>query len=370
MQRGLRRVAQRSAGRFSIRKLPRALDTISGGRRRAHAQHSQSLRVGGVGLGALGRRSRALGAPGSSGRRRRLPRSAPRGRRLTGHHARGRRQRCIRYPALPIPRRTVCAVTCSAPSGATGATGAAARSRASGGRTPKPLPRSGRAILQGRCSARCAGVVMPSAAPLGADSICAIVRRRAAAAGRIGGHFAPGRQCARARGPTGPASPISSRRGGWKSPTTPGVWDIRLRGPPPPWGRDDASQAVSIAAPGSEHRGGYTPVIPAAAGSSGRPATRKPGRKVTAGLPGPYGHRQPCGFQREKEAATSGQRLSCLVYEALLDRHRDIKSNRLSQHGSISGVGIRFAVWLGRRNRYHGRPRTKPHYHKVLASIK
>ena len=171
----------------------------------------------------------------------------------------------------------------------------------------QPLPRSGRAILQGRCSARCAGVVMPSAAPLGADSICAIVRRRAAAAGRIGGHFAPGRQCARARGPTGPASPNSGRRAGGSRPPRQGyhqarsrrpragrsaplqgghagiTWDIRLRGPPPPWGRDGASQAVSIAAPGSGHRGGYTPAIPAVAGGSGRPATRKRGKKVTAG---------------------------------------------------------------------------------------
>ena len=181
------------------------------------------------------------------------------------------------------------------------------RTRYVGPATGQPLPRSGRAILQGRCSARCAGVVMPSAAPLGADSICAIVRRRAAAAGRIGGHFAPGRQCARARGPTGPASPNSGRRAGGSRPPRQGyhqarsrrpragrsaplqgghagiTWDIRLRGPPPPWGRDGASQAVSIAAPGSGHRGGYTPAIPAVAGGSGRPATRKRGRKVTAG---------------------------------------------------------------------------------------
>ena len=115
---------------------------------------------------------------------------------------------------------------------------------------------------------------------------------------------------------------------------------------------------------------GSTSAIPVSHGESGRPATRKRGRKIKAGLPGPYGHRQPRVFsERKRKPPTSGQRLSLSgLRSPLLDRHRDIKRNRLSQHG-ISRVGICYIPWLGRRDRYHGRSRTKPIYHKVEAII-
>ena len=76
-----------------------------------------------------------------------------------------------------------------------------------------------------------------SAAPLGADSIRAVVRRRAAAvdgiAGRIGGHslrVGSARELAAA----GASVAELQQAGGWKSPTTPGVYirrEAAARGP-------------------------------------------------------------------------------------------------------------------------------------------
>ena len=76
-----------------------------------------------------------------------------------------------------------------------------------------------------------------SAAPLGADSIRAIVRRRAGAvdgiAGRIGGHSLRGGS-ARELAADGASVAELQQAGGWKSPTTPGVYirrEAAARGP-------------------------------------------------------------------------------------------------------------------------------------------
>ena len=92
-------------------------------------------------------------------------------------------------------------------------------------------------ILQGRCFRQERRGGHASAAPLGADSIRAIVRRRAAAidgiAGRIGGHslrVGSALEFAAA----GAGVPELQQAGGWKSPTTPGVYirrEAAARGP-------------------------------------------------------------------------------------------------------------------------------------------
>ena len=81
------------------------------------------------------------------------------------------------------------------------------------------------------------GVVMPANDPLGADSIRAIVRRRAAAvdgiAGRIGGHSLRVGS-ARELAADGASVAELQQAGGWKSPTTPGVYirrEAAARGP-------------------------------------------------------------------------------------------------------------------------------------------
>ena len=110
--------------------------------------------------------------------------------------------------------------------------------RAGHARRGQPLPRSGRAF--------CRSVVPPGAPrrghtaandPLGADSIRAIVRRRAAAvdgiAGRIGGHSL---RVGSARDLAADGASVAElqQAGGWKSPTTPGVYirrEAAARGP-------------------------------------------------------------------------------------------------------------------------------------------
>ena len=109
--------------------------------------------------------------------------------------------------------------------------------RAGHARRGQPLPRSGRAF--------CRAVVPPGAPrrgtpandPLGADSIRAIVRRRAAAvdgiAGRIGGHSLRVGS-ARELAADGASVAELQQAGGWKSPTTPGVYirrEAAARGP-------------------------------------------------------------------------------------------------------------------------------------------
>ena len=105
-------------------------------------------------------------------------------------------------------------------------------------RSPRSTATSKRpGMLQGRCSARCAGVVTAANDPLGADSIRALVRRRAAAvdgiAGRIGGHSLRVGS-ARELAADGASVAELQQAGGWKSPTTPGVYirrEAAARGP-------------------------------------------------------------------------------------------------------------------------------------------
>ena len=91
--------------------------------------------------------------------------------------------------------------------------------------------------LQGRCSARSAAAATPATLPLGPDSIRAIVRRRAAAvdgiAGRIGGHSLRVGS-AHELAADGASVAELQQAGGWKSPTTPGVYirrEAAARGP-------------------------------------------------------------------------------------------------------------------------------------------
>ena len=106
------------------------------------------------------------------------------------------------------------------------------------GRHRPHLPRGNRA----RCT-RCRGWPIPprgghaSDDPLGADSIRALVRRRAAAvdgiAGRIGGHSLRVGS-ARELAADGASVAELQQAGGWKSPTTPGVYirrEAAARGP-------------------------------------------------------------------------------------------------------------------------------------------
>ena len=187
-----------------------------------------------------------------------------------------------------------------------------------------------------------------------------IVRRRAAAAGRIGGHSLR-IGSARELAADGASVAELQQAGGWKSPPTPGVSSGakqphagRSLGTATRWTRGDnlgTSGCAGRRRPGgvtarlrpslsplraSGHRGGYTPAIPAAAGGQVSSDQEAGAESNRAGLPGPYGHRQPCGFQREKEAAPSTIGPAAFLSGLRSpDRHRDIKSNRLSQHGSI-----------------------------------
>ena len=139
----------------------------------AHAEAAASLASNGA-AGLQGLRDAAIvRVMSDTARQDQRSCGAPVRRRGSGRHKAA--ERCSSAPRSPISKAKAARATSGRP-----------RSPRSAATAKRP------GILQGRCSARCAAAGTALNDPLGADSIRAIVRRRAAAvdgiAGRIGGH--------------------------------------------------------------------------------------------------------------------------------------------------------------------------------------